>query len=103
MEYPVKIAKEQLESAMKLGLVGHRKEIELLITNLIRMENDLGDSERRYYSLQNAFDILQGIVADQTSRINALENAISEYLDPSAARLGVEILQTVLVKELGED
>ncbi|MCP4549104.1 MAG: hypothetical protein GY835_21835 [bacterium] len=103
MEHNIKIAREQLEAAIKLGLTSNPNEIEILLNRLDAAILESADHQRKLFALQNAFDILQGVVADQTSRINALENAIRDYLDPDCARNGVMVLETVLEKELGEE
>ena len=103
MDQKVEVAVGRLKAAADLGLLSHREEI-LAILN--HMESDRKDSARQfreYHSLKTAFDILEGVVTDQSSRIQALEDSIRGYLDPSRSRSGMDELQTVLEQELGCD
>jgi hypothetical protein len=93
----------KLRTASDLGLLSHPEEVGIILELLEAARKDVAQQFREYHSLKTAFDILEGVVADQSSRIKALEDAIRSYLDPSQARSGVSELQTVLIQELGCD
>ncbi len=103
MENKLDIAVGRLKKASQLGLLSHREEVGVILEWLQSKQNETAKEFREYHSLKTAFDILEGIVADQSSRIRALEDAIRVYLDPSLSRSGVDQLQTVLEQELGCD
>ena len=99
----VETAAGRLKAAAELGLLSHREEILVLLNHQESNRKDSARQFREYHSLKSAFDILEGVVTDQSSRIKALEDSIRGYLDPSRSRSGVDELQTVLEQELGYD
>ncbi len=103
MDPKLKIAASRLLEASRLGLAAHREEIEIVVSALEKSQDELGRKTREFHSLKTAFDILEGVVTDQGSRIQALEKAISDYLDPNRARDGDMELRTILEKELGRE
>ena len=103
MEQELEVALGKLRTAKDLGLLSHQEEVSVILEGLKSSQSDVAQQFREYHSLRTAFDILEGVVADQSSRIKALEDAIRGYLDPSQARSGISELQTVLIEELGYD
>jgi hypothetical protein len=103
MNHRLDVAKEQLIAASRLGLSSHRAEIEALVTGIDQQERIITNLRQRGQSLQDALGMQDSIIDDLNSRINALEAAIRDYLDPDRARDGASVLLTVLDKELGEE
>ena len=103
MDRKVEVAAGRLKAAAELGLLSHREETLVLLNHLETDQKDAAKKFREYHSLKTAFDILEGVVTDQSSRIKGLEDAIRGYLDPNRSRSGVDELQTVLEQELGCD
>ena len=97
------MAKQQLLAASQLGLASHRAEIETLLAGLEQQEQLVGRLRSERDALTHAMTMQDSIIDDLNSRINALEAAIRDYLDPARSRLGASVLITVLEKELGED
>lgn len=103
MSNRLEVAKQQLLAASQLGLASHRAEIETLLDGLDQLEHRNDRLRAEVEALQGAMTMQDSIIDDLNSRINALEAAIRDYLDPGKSRLGASVLLTVLDKELGED
>jgi len=103
MNHRLDIAREQLLAASRLGLASHRAEIETLLAGLDQQERLIESLRNRCTGLKEAGEMQDSIIDDLNSRINALESAIRDYLDPDKARNGASVLLTVLEKELGAE
>ena len=103
MNHRLDVAKQQLLAASRLSLAAHREEIDALLTGLDQQERLIGRLRSECASLQGALSLQESIIDDLNSRINALEAAIRDYLDPNKSRNGAQVLLTVLEKELGEE
>ncbi len=103
MNHRLDVAKHQLIAASHLGLASHRAEIEALVVGMDQQERMIENLRQRGQSLRDALSMQDSIIDDLNSRINALEAAIRDYLDPGRARDGASVLLTVLDKERGED
>jgi len=82
MNHRLDVAKQQLIAASRLGLSSHRAEIEALITGMGQQERIIENLRQRGQSLRDALAMQDSIIDDLNSRINALEAAIRDYLDP---------------------
>lgn len=103
MNHRLDVAKEQLMAAGRLGLASHRSEIETLLAGLDHQERLIERLRSQCEAYRDAIAMQNSIIEDLNSRINALEGAIRDYLDPGMSRDGASVLLTVLDKELGEE
>lgn len=103
MNHRLDIASEQLLAASRLGMSSHRAEIETVLAGLDQQERLIESLRNRNIALKEAGEMQNSIIEDLNSRINALEFAIRDYLDPDRARDGASVLLTVLEKELGSE
>lgn len=103
MNHRLDLAKQQLLAASRLSLSSHREEIDALITGLDQQERLINRLRSECASLQGALSMQESIIEDLNSRINALETAIRDYVDPSKSRNGTDVLITVLERELGAE
>ncbi|MBM4117450.1 hypothetical protein FJ251_06840 [bacterium] len=103
MNHRLDLAKQQLLAASRLGLSSHREEIDALITGLDQQERLINRLRSECASLQGALSMQESIIEDLNSRINALESAIRDYIDPSKSRNGADVLITVLERQLGAE
>lgn len=103
MNHRLDLAKQQLLAASRLSLSSHREEIDALLTGLDQQERLINRLRSECASLQGALSMQESIIEDLNSRINALETAIRDYIDPSKSRNGADVLITVLERELGAE
>lgn len=103
MNHRLDLAKQQLLAASRLSLSAHREEIDSLLTGLDQQERLINRLRSECASLQGALSMQESIIEDLNSRINALETAIRDYIDPNKSRNGADVLITVLERELGAE